>query len=80
MDYPKKIVVGCCYALMPFFTIALCILALALVPFLFIWAVNLLFETQIEFNFWNNVAIYVLLGLLNSGVFGFNSNQKVSNG
>ena len=68
MDYSKKVVVGFTVAMMPLFLIALCILALFLVPFLFIWAANLLFETQIEFNFWNSVAIYVLLGLFNGGV------------
>lgn len=68
MDYSKRVAVGFTVAILPLFLVALCILALFLVPFLFIWAVNLLFETQIEFNFWNSVAIYVLLGLFNGGV------------
>ena len=67
MDYAKNVAVGFTVAILPLFLIALCILAFCLVPFLFIWAANLLFETQIEFNFWNSVAIYVLLGLFNGG-------------
>ncbi len=65
MDYSKKIVTGFFYSLIPLLIILLCIFLVFLVPFLFIWAVNLLFETQIEYNFWNSVAVYVLISLLN---------------
>lgn len=32
-----------------------------LAPPLFIWSANLLFETQIEYNFWNFVAVFVII-------------------
>ena len=66
MDYSKKVVVGFTVAMLPFVLVVLCIAATLLLPFVAIWAINLLFETQVEYNFWNSVAIYVLW-LLSSG-------------
>ena len=60
MDYSKKVVVGFTVVMLPFVLVTLCIAATFLIPFVAIWAINLLFETQIEFNLWNSVAIYVL--------------------
>jgi hypothetical protein len=51
---------------LPLSLVAFVILALMFVPCLFIWSVNLLFATEIEFNFWNSVAIYVLIGLFSA--------------
>ena len=65
MSFSKRIVVGTTVSILPLLIILLCIFIVFLVPFLFIWAVNLLFETQIEYSFWNSVAVYVLIGLLN---------------
>jgi len=67
MDYSKKVVSGTFMAMLPVLLVALVIFALMLVPFLFIWSVNLLFGVEIAFNFWNSVAIYVLLFLLSGG-------------
>ena len=66
MDYPKKIVSGTFMAMLPVFLVALFIFLLCVIPFLFTWSVNLLFATEIEFNFWNSVAIYVLIGLFSA--------------
>ena len=66
MDYPKKIVSGTFMAMLPLFLIVLFIFLLCVIPLLFIWSVNLLFATEIEFNFWNSVAIYVLIGLFSA--------------
>ncbi len=66
MDYPKKIVTATLMLILPVFLVALAILLLFLVPWLFVWSVNLLFATEIEFNFWNSVAIYVLIGLFSA--------------
>jgi len=65
MSFSKRVVVGTTVSILPLLIILLCIFLVFLVPFLFIWAVNLLFETQIEYNFWNSVAVYVLISLLN---------------
>ena len=56
----KTVVVGFTVAMLPFVLIVLCIAATFLIPFVAICAINLLFETQVEYNFWNSVAIYVL--------------------
>ncbi len=65
MDYLNKIATATLMIMVPVFLVALATLLLFLVPWLFIWSVNLLFATEIEFNFWNSVAVYVLIALLN---------------
>lgn len=70
MDYSNKVISGIFTAIaaivLPLFVVALVIFALTLIPFLFIWSVNLLFGMEIAFNFWNSVAIYVLIGLFSA--------------
>ena len=63
MDYSKKVVFGLTVAMWSFVVACLLVATTFLIPFVAIWAINLLFETQVEYNFWNSVAIYVLLFL-----------------
>ena len=66
MGYSKKVVSGTFTATLPLFLIVLFIFFLFVIPLLFIWSVNLLFGMEIAFNFWNSVAIYVLIGLFSA--------------
>ena len=67
MDYSKKIASGTITimlsVLVSFFILVVLILLFFLIPWLFIWSVNLLFGLEIAFNFWNSVAAYVLIAL-----------------
>lgn len=46
-------------------TLIVGLIIVSVLPFVSIWAINILFSTSITYTFWNWLAMFILIGIFN---------------